>query len=156
MSISHFLRGKCGLKYLLPYEMDSFTCHFLRGKCGLKSGPMKSLFRSLGMSLPTREVWIEICSCKRAVRDLSPSLPTREVWIEIFALSSCTCASNKSLPTREVWIEISIFVPSCMMTTGHFLRGKCGLKSTSYLCHDAMIMSLPTREVWIEIVNLCT
>ena len=78
------------------------------------------------------------------------SLPVREVWIEIvhFATSSRTA---KSLPVREVWIEISTHAEiavSCVVTSRegsvdwnpyvlhcqfkcsrHFPWGKCGLKS---------------------------
>ncbi len=56
------------------------------------------------LSLPVREVWIEIAD--RHDRRLNlQSLPVREVWIEILS-SSRKLQSSKSLPVREVWIEI--------------------------------------------------
>ena len=61
------------------------------------------------MSLPVREVWIEIIRERLRQCCASPSLPVREVWIEI----SATVASEigySSLPVREVWIEINYCV----------------------------------------------
>ncbi len=56
------------------------------------------------MSLPVREVWIEMTLRSRSGQQ-SQSLPVREVWIEIPCLLS-SCRILLSLPVREVWIEI--------------------------------------------------
>ena len=36
------------------------------------------------------------------------SLPTREVWIEMLREEEAYWTAVSSLPTREVWIEISV------------------------------------------------
>ena len=125
--------------------------HFLRGKCGLKSAQYPSTPLPLS-SLPSREVWIEIQPERRIILKIL-SLPSREVWIEI-SLVSGVCSLASSLPSREVWIEIGsgFCVPD--PPSGHFLRGKCGLKFRR-ICHNArLIWSLPSREVWIEIISI--
>ena len=58
------------------------------------------------LSLPVREVWIEILDWLLKWQKIQ-SLPVREVWIEIFYCSQAQKSLQKSLPVREVWIEIS-------------------------------------------------
>ena len=58
------------------------------------------------MSLPVREVWIEIYG--RTLSALQrPSLPVREVWIEIEG-ATLMQIDITSLPVREVWIEMCV------------------------------------------------
>ncbi len=69
------------------------------------------------MSLPVREVWIEICF--HFPTDVL-SLPVREVWIEISDTMADTTKDRMSLPVREVWIEMHcpmVFIPA---HSGHF------------------------------------
>ena len=56
------------------------------------------------MSLPVREVWIEIITAVCTFY-FAPSLPVREVWIEILSRLRMIWG-RQSLPVREVWIEI--------------------------------------------------
>ena len=58
------------------------------------------------LSLPVREVWIEISKRSRTRDAPTPSLPVREVWIEITYAPALNEMGMSSLPVREVWIEI--------------------------------------------------
>ena len=58
------------------------------------------------VSLPVREVWIEIPFTLSFFGLPSSSLPVREVWIEILICPECGQV-RPSLPVREVWIEIA-------------------------------------------------
>ena len=57
------------------------------------------------LSLPVREVWIEIVRYYDAYGNYT-SLPVREVWIEILRSLDFSFSILPSLPVREVWIEI--------------------------------------------------
>ena len=56
------------------------------------------------LSLPVREVWIEILDWLLKWQKIQ-SLPVREVWIEIKVVL-VENANTMSLPVREVWIEM--------------------------------------------------
>ncbi len=70
------------------------------------------------LSLPVREVWIEIVT--RAFNmSISESLPVREVWIEIKRYVNQKSATQ-SLPVREVWIEMEDDIELSIVHFCHF------------------------------------
>ena len=64
---------------------------------------------------------------------LSVSQPARAVWIEILCEFVGVNEVEKSQPARAVWIEIGILYPEVDKSSGHSLRGLCGLKSYGYI-----------------------
>ena len=79
------------------------------------------------------------------------SLPSREVWVEIFYISlSLTLTSVTSLTGSVGWNLL--FKDGYMAYVGHFPHGKCGLKFTSLSLLLLPPLSLPSREVWVEII----
>ena len=107
----HFPWGKCGLKLINPTVSVRRICHFPWGKCGLKSFATPTLLSNFFMSLPVREVWIEISSVTQTPL-ATWSLPVREVWIEIKPYYHTWENLSQSLPVREVWIEIHVLTSS--------------------------------------------
>ena len=79
------------------------------------------------------------------------SLPVREVWIEIPEELERMLA-KWSLPVREVWIEIENVSDAQVNLEGHFPWGKCGLKYNGQQVKGPCKGSLPVREVWIEML----
>lgn len=57
-----------------------------------------------------------------------------------------------SLPAREVWVEISFQSNFPTPKSGHFPRGKYGLKLYSETTYTPLSWSHSEREVWIEIL----
>ena len=81
--MGHHPHGWCGLKSLQKYIDKGLSSHHPHGWCGLKY-KIGGNGEGTEPSPPTRVVWIEINSAKKAKKSLAGlSPPTRVVWIEI-------------------------------------------------------------------------
>ena len=81
------------------------------------------------------------------------SLPSREVWIEICVLVIFRALSSSHFLRGKCGLKLSSNI-ELVFNQGHFLRGKCGLKFFVTLLSMIMFKSLPSREVWIEILHV--
>ena len=78
------------------------------------------------------------------------SLPVREVWIEINNIEQINTLDI--VTSREGSVDWNFYSGSTVFEKlGHFPWGKCGLKFLHYLYSPWGRPSLPVREVWIEI-----
>ena len=124
----------------------------LNKKCCAFCMKKQSLIYAKMLSLPVREVWIEIFSHV----DLYTwflSLPVREVWIEINLWY--TEVSTPPVTSREGSVDWNRWYGrsegDCPVTSR---EGSVDWNCKSKMHCDADRQSLPVREVWIEIFCL--
>ena len=81
------------------------------------------------------------------------SLPVREVWIEIG--KEGWDKGSESVTSREGSVDwnLPLLYKQGRVFASHFPWGKCGLKFWFTLLLIVLLQSLPVREVWIEITS---